>query len=182
MENEDPVIKAINNKVYDMFRSFISYSIRSVYLKGYNDEDLSQEMLVSILKAYRKFDETINPNFYFYGKITAINRLHEIERKTIRQNYEISISTSNRTYKYMINVKCSEYNLEEEVIKIITYKRLKAAIATLTDEEKDLIYNKYYRKISMAEYASLRHIPYRRCIVFHKRTLDKLKRYMSGDM
>lgn len=158
-----------------MFSDFLNYYTSQVYVKGYDKEDLMQEGYLILYKAYEKYDETINDNFYFYGRKAIKNRFIELMRKMTVMNYELSIDSRNESCRKILYERSLDYNLEEDAINAMDEECLKNAIKKLPKYKQELIHSIYWDRMKITKYSACIEMPYRDCLKLHREIVEDLK-------
>lgn len=128
------------SELIEKFTPLIMKMVSSIYIKGYEKEDLIQMGYLSIIKAVREFDLDRGSSFlsYVYNVIRK-NYYNEI-RMVAKSNYETSYEKliEEGRYSNLSNINV-EKSVEDEVIRRKEICNLRAALDKLTKEEKELI-------------------------------------------
>lgn len=99
-------INAIHSKIVEGL-SFLVYSNTKMYRKFPNYEDLVQEGFIGLLRAVRKFDHTLFPNFFVYSERWI---RHSVKRAASR--FDIVYNPNKNRVVY---AEPSELGIEEEI-------------------------------------------------------------------
>jgi len=126
------------SELIERFTPLILKIVSSIYIKGYEKEDLIQIGYLSIIKSVREFDLDRGGSFvpYVYNAVRK-NYYNEI-RKAAKSNYEISYEKLVDTGDYSKLSKV-EKSVEDNIIRREEICNLKTVLDKLTEEEKDLI-------------------------------------------
>lgn len=167
-------------EILERLRPFIVKTSKSIFLNGYEIEDLIQIGYITLLKAIMKFKSDGNNKFLPYA-ISAIknNYYYEI-RKKCKLNAESSLNIKIQEDFEIIDNICSEENIEESLINKEINANLLGAIGKLTEDEKDLIIQFYFIGNKMKDYAESHNINYTALAKKKGRILAKLKKLMES--
>jgi len=130
--------KLVISELIERFTPLILKIVSSIYIKGYEKEDLIQIGYLSIIKSVREFDLDRGGSFvpYVYNAVRK-NYYNEI-RKAAKSNYETSYEKLVDTGDYS-KLSRVEKSVEDNIIRREEICNLKTVLDKLTEEEKDLI-------------------------------------------
>lgn len=146
-------------KIIDKFMPYVCKIIKNVYINNMDIDDLKQMGCVSILYALKKFDPKINNNFTSYVTRAIKNNYYNEIRKKYKENNNVSIQTiiaDDLTIEDSLN---SNFDLEDNFIKVCDIKSLKNVLVYLCDDEKKFLYYIYkFPKKAVKKYANEKNI------------------------
>ena len=159
----------------EKYRPFILRTMQSVYIKGYDREDLIQIGYVSVIKAIEKYDLDSKTPFTAYVCNSIKNNYYYKIRGKAKENYDVSYEKSvEEGFEYT-----NEEDIENQVLKNFEIKILTQALNKLSSEERELIlycYNNGHG--AMREYSKIKGIKYGTLQKRKKSILNKIKNYM----
>lgn len=166
-------------EILNKFKPFIIKTSNSIFISGYEFEDLLQIGYLSLIKAILKYNPDKNKNFTAY----AINSIKNNYYYEIRQKAKlINESTLNIEIEdgiELIENIISDIDVEKSIILTEDIKLLYSAIKNLPDEDKQLIEYIYFKQKKLKEYALFKNIKYKACLRKRDRLLKKLKDMLS---
>lgn len=131
------------NLIYHMLQKMKLYHRR---------DELYDAGLIGLVKAAKSYKSDKNIKFTTYAGTCIRNSILMYLRKETNDKGKANLNTLSLDQTYQIDDKDpislidiipSNYNLEEEIIKMDNNERLYKAIKTLTDKEQDIIINLY---------------------------------------
>lgn len=141
-------------QVIERFMPFIYKMVGNLYIKGMDSDDLKQIGCTSIIYSIKKFNPLKTKNFTSYVTMAIRNNYYYEARKKMRESFDVSLETEvaeNLTLEDMLE---SDFDLEEEYLKLDEIESLKNVIKQLTKDEKELLYYIYKEpKKSINKYA-----------------------------
>lgn len=159
----------------EIIKSYTPYIIktaRTIYVKGYELEDLIQIGQLSIIRAVKSFDVHRSKNFTTYATKSVSRAYYSLIRKNIKTPSCCSINSINNEGCELIESIASEENLEEKTV-------LKMALQELTAECREIIQWIYFENKTLELYAEKKGISYRTAIRWKKRALEKLRKLLK---
>jgi RNA polymerase sigma factor (sigma-70 family) len=175
LSNEDQVRKIHNQIVEDL--SFLVYSNTKKYRKFSNYEDLNQEGFVGLIKATKRFNHRLFPNFFVFANQWIINGIMRSAKKhdVVYNPKRIKTVYCDNDDMPMVDegIGPDECFCNQEKIEGVH-----KAIETLTDRDKKIIKNIY--GIGAAEH-TLRgtekfcNLTYERIRQIKNKAIEKLK-------
>ena len=178
----DEIIKQNSNLVY---------SVCSKYQNYCDKEDLYQEGKLGLIDAYENFDKTKNVKFstyafpYVIGKVSNYvreNKNIKISRDLIRLGRKINeyieksldeeLNDDGRTITLLDVTPSKEKISNEQMLD------LKEAFKYLSDEEKELIINRYFNDLTQSEVAEIMGVNQVYVYRMEKKVLTKMKNKM----
>lgn len=159
------------------FTPLIFKIVNSIYINGYEREDLIQIGYISVIKAIGNYNISEKSNFTAYVSNAIRNNYYNEIRKRSKQNYEISYDKILQDGMNLNLINIGEnYNIEEKFIQKEDHYKLKNALSILSKEEKEFLHyileNGYG---AIKEYSNLKNIKYVTLQKRKKRILEKLK-------
>lgn len=144
--NEDCLRMLINRHQAKLF-SYILFLVRDRVLA----EDIFQDVFVKIIKTLKsgKYKEEGK----FYQWVVRISRNLVIDH--FRKTSKMPKITDSEGYDVMGNLKLSEINKEDEMVREETAEIVKKMIHKLPDEQKEVLVLRHYANMSFKEIANL---------------------------
>ena len=165
--------------IINKFMPLIYKTSMNVYVTGYQEEDLRQIAIVSILKAIEKYKIDSPTGFAAYVKAAIMNNFKYLIRGKARENYVKSLNETNEEGFELETVIPMDFDLEEYTLHKETKKKLKNAIEELNPEEKEMLYFFFERDYGgIKEYALIKGISYKAAYKFKNSLINKLKDYI----
>lgn len=174
----DLVLKARNDdaskeKILKSFEPLLKRCC-STYLNQWEFEDGLQEGRIVILKCIKNYDESLNVPFEAYVKRAVINRIREIANKNKGHlSLDDEVTEDGENFYEIIP---SDFDLEGELIKDEYIKRLYKAIDKLSQKQRGVIIEHYFKGKSMIEIAKKRRCHYMAVVRLKDRAIEKLRR------
>lgn len=146
-----------------------------VYLKNPSDfEDGMQEGRIVILKCIKNYDERLNIPFEAYVKRAVINCIRDMANKNKEHlSLDEEVIEDGENFYEIIP---SDFDLEEECIKDDYLKRLYMALEKLSQKQREVIIEHYFKGKSMIEIAKYRRCHYMAVVRLKDRALEKLRK------
>lgn len=182
-EIESCVIKAKTGnteallELIEQYKPFIFKTAKDYNIKGYDVYDLAQIGYITLINCAEKY-KIGSHTFSSY----AFNAIKNAFRYAARQNNKYSEEYSLNAPVQGDNFESSEYveciasteNIEEELIKLEGNRRLKAAIAALSEAELEFVIMVYFSNVTVKTYAEKKGLSYIQAIRFKNKILEKL--------
>jgi RNA polymerase sigma factor (sigma-70 family) len=168
------------NDIMKKFTPLILKTANSIYINGYDRDDLIQIGYISIIKAIGNYDANKNSNFTAYVSVAIRKNYYYEIRKKSKQNYEISYDAilQNGTHLDLLNGG-QKYNIEEHIIQKEKHFKLKIALSKLSNDEREfLFYLLENGHGALREYSKIKNIKYETLKKRKKRILEKLKKFI----
>lgn len=174
--SKEDVLKLINH-----YKGFIHKTVVEFYVKNYEIDDFMQVGYMAVLKAISRYKPGSN-TFSSYVMSTIRNAVIYIVREISKGGFELSLNAPLKADEEgieFIDIVAADTTLEEEVVAAETSVEIRAAMGSLTEEEKDLVYKVYYDKMLLASYAREIGISYKAARKMKERVLEKLREVME---
>lgn len=169
------------SKLMNQFRPFIYKTANSFNIKSYDIEDLVQLGNIALMKAVLKY-KIGSHTFNSYAFNSIKNELRFAARANAKIGNELSINTpvNDSELHETEFVDCLEGpdNLEEDLIKSESNKKLKQAIKLLSDEEIEFVDLIYYKGVQLTKYAEHKSLSYQQALAIKRKVLKKLGIYL----
>lgn len=166
-------------EIIKKFMPLIYKASHKVYITGYEEEDLIQIGVESILKAIKKFDPSKNTSFTSYIKNAVENNYRYLIRGKVKENYLKSLNEVQEDGFELENHIPMDFNLEDYVVNKELKNKLREAIEKLTPEKKELLHYAFYKEHGgITEYAKLKGIEYSKVYKFKNSLINKLREYI----
>lgn len=167
-------------QLINCFKPYIIKSSKSIYIKGYDLEDIMQIGYMTVIKAINQFDLSQHKDFIPYV-ITAIKNNYSFEiRKRCRINQEESLNTEVCSETELIDNIIAADDTEAETIRKDNSVKLYDALNKLNLEEKELIDYVFLKENTLKSYSDKKCIKYMTCVKRKNRTLKKLFSLLSS--
>lgn len=165
-------------KILEQYKPFIFKTAKAFNIKNFDTYDLVQIAYVTLINAVLKY-KIGSHTFSSYALNAIKNELKYTVRKNSRYNQEVSLNTpvneAENNYHEFIDCLEAPEIIEEELIKVEKTKELRQALAKLTEEELELVFNVYYNKVSIKTYAKKKNLGYPKVVHRKNKILKKLK-------
>lgn len=160
------------------FRPLIINISKKTHIHGYEFCDIKNECYKILFKCVKLYDIDKH-RFIAYATNGIKNSINDLIRKSINQAPVNSTKTLLMDEVLENTLRC-EYNcLDEILLKKTDNKLLKIALEKLSSEEKDLIYNIFFKKSTLINYSRLKNISYYEAKKLKNNILDKLFMYIN---
>lgn len=162
-------------------RPYVYKQAKSIYIKGYEMEDLLQLGNLSILKALRQYEERPGRSFIPYV-LTAVNNnfYYEIRQKC-RLNEESSLHNGGEEGEDWIYNLPDHMNVEEELARKGNIQEVRKVLSKLSPEEREIIEALYFKEISLKELAARKGLNYITLVKRKNRLLLRMRKEMGGE-
>lgn len=167
-------------EIIKRYTHFVIKTARSIYVKGYDTEDLVQIGQASIIKAVNMYDTERENAFTTYVFNTVRRTLYLLIRSSVKDAKCCSLQSLNKEGCELIEVLACEDDIEEEMVKKEEKAMLVSALRKLNEQEKEIIYWFYFESRSLRDYANLKGICYKAAGDRKKKALMKLKKCLEG--
>lgn len=167
-------------EIIKKYTPFVIKTARSIYVKGYDVEDLVQIGQASIMKAVNMYDTERENAFTTYVFNTIRRTLYLLIRSSVKDAKCCSLQSLNKEGCELIEVLACEDDIEENMIKKEEKAMLANALRKLNEQEKEIIYWFYFENRRLGDYANLKGICYKAAGDRKKKALMKLKKCLEG--
>ncbi|MCH3965032.1 MAG: sigma-70 family RNA polymerase sigma factor [Clostridium sp.] len=157
------------------FEGFIVKKARTIYIRGYEMEDLIQEGYRSVITAVNRYDVGKN-SFTAYVTNSIVKNFYSLMRKNLGKPFSCSLNSVNDGGCELMDTLVSGENIEEDFVTRENESELASSMDKLSRDEKDIIFWYYLEEKSLGEYAESRNVSYRTAVYRKKIALDKLKK------
>ena len=161
-------------ELFMQFKPYICKCIKSIYISGYDFDDLLQLGYMSIMHAVDVYDLKKN-HFNSYVLLSIKNNFNYQIRLKAKNNYVYSLNSPIDDGIELLDTICSEENIEEGYAKKETLKQLKLALTHLDSKERDIIEAVFFNNLSILKYSKDKHLAYSNAYRLYKQALSKLK-------
>lgn len=171
--------KKAMEEIVTSFTPFVIKAARSIYVRGYELQDLIQIGGASVIKAVNMYDAAKGSKFTSYVFSAVRINFYNLIRTNAKRNYECSINSLNNEGFELIDSIASEENVEEDMVKKEEKLLLNRALNKLSELEKEIIYWFYFENRTLNDYANFKEVCYRTAVDRKKKALTKLKKYLK---
>lgn len=168
-------------EIIKRYTPFVIKTARSIYVRGYELEDLIQIGRASIIKAVNMYDTARGNAFTTYVLSTVRRTLYLLIRNSVKNSKCCSLHSVNKEGGELIDMLESTENIEEDSVKREEKAMLSKALRKLSEKDKEIIYWFYFQNRNLKDYAIFKEISYRTAADRKKKALMKLKKYL-GEM
>jgi RNA polymerase sporulation-specific sigma factor len=166
-------------KLLEHFKPFILKTAKSFHIRNHDAYDLLQIGYVALINAVGKY-RTGSHTFTSYAFNTIKNTFRYTGRKNSRCSQELSLNiqadTEGEAATEFIDCLRADTDVEEEVINSHMQSKLRKAVASLPEDEMELVIFVYYNNISLKTYAAKRDISYYLAKKKKREILEKLRK------
>ncbi|MFL0246219.1 sigma-70 family RNA polymerase sigma factor [Candidatus Clostridium stratigraminis] len=164
-------------KLMEQYKPFIFKTAKDYNIKGFDVYDLAQLGYITLINCTERY-KIGSHTFSSY----AFNAIKNAFRYAARQNnkyaeeYSLNAPVQNDDFEGSEYIECiaSTVNIEEDLIKLEDNKRLKGAIAALSEAELEFVIMVYFSNITVKTYAEKKGLSYIQAIRFKNKILEKL--------
>ncbi len=162
------------------FQGFIYKTANSIYINGYEIEDLMQIENMALIKAVFKYNCEYKNAFTTYAatfiKNAMNNEWRSILNKRNGENFEFSLNNTTKEGTAFIDMLLSPENLEEGFLLREDTKILRKGFQNLPKNFREIIYWYYFKEKTLKEYAKFKNIKYEAAKKRKERALTMLKK------
>lgn len=162
------------------FTGLIVKNAKSIYVKGFDVNDLVQIGQVSLIKAVNMYDTDKGDGFITYAANSIKRNFYTLIRDNVKLASCCSINSVNNEGAEFIETIASEENFEEDFIEREEKILLSKAINRLSEKEKEIIHWFYFENRTLQEYIKFKGIAYRTAVDRKKKALMKLREMLEG--
>ncbi|WPC43353.1 sigma-70 family RNA polymerase sigma factor [Clostridium sp. JS66] len=161
------------------FEGFMYKTASSIYINGYEIEDLIQIEAIALINAVFKYNCGYKNAFTTYAataiKNAAFNELRSYLNKKNGEKFEFSLNNTIDEDTEFMDMLLSDDNVEEDILLKEEVKTLRKALKSLPDNFREIICWHYFKEKSLKEYAEFKNIKYSAAKKRHERALEKLQ-------
>lgn len=154
-------------------KPFMIKCSHSIYLKNYDLEDIISVATVSLLKSIKCFKLDSSKHFFPYAIMTIKNALYMEIRKVAKHWNENSLESYIEEKGESFIMYNDEKSIEENYIK---KELIKSRLIVLDGEERRLIASLFREGMTIAEYARINNLEYKKCSNMKLKAIRKMKR------
>lgn len=162
-------------KIIELLEPLIKASISKYYYRAHLYDDLVQDGRVQILHCFDTFDST--KGVHFLGYVKTMLRYYYLNRNRDMEHY--SLDQTNEEGLSQMELLESEEDIEADFLESERNKKLNDALEQLTEIERSIVIDFYYKELSLNEIAELRSISYRTAVNNKTRAINKLRRFLE---
>lgn len=174
--------KKAKEDIVEYFKPMINKLVKATYIAGYEDEDLHQMAVITLLRVIEKIDlkkyqcvegyvyRSIK-NYFYTQRVRAINI-----GVCLSLNYKDDEEGDNE----LIDTLVGDCDVEEQCMLKEDIRKVKCLLGELTEDERNFlieIYSSGYGGIM--EYSKAHNKPYNKCYKLKERLLKKLRKSME---
>lgn len=174
--------KKAKEDIVEYFKPMINKLVKATYIAGYEDEDLHQMAVITLLRVIEKIDlkkyqcvegyvyRSIK-NYFYTQRVRAINM-----GVCLSLNYKDDEEGDNE----LIDALAGDCDVEEQCMLKEDIRKVKCLLGELTEDERNFlieIYSSGYGGIM--EYSKAHNKPYNKCYKLKERLLKKLRKSME---
>ncbi|GAA0121086.1 MULTISPECIES: sigma-70 family RNA polymerase sigma factor [Clostridium] len=161
--------------IINKLNPFLHKCCNTIYINGYDKEDLLQLGRISILKAIDKYQED-KGEFIPYAIRSIKNNFNYLIRSNVKSNYEVSLNTPIGEDIILQDKLIYEEDFVGEYINKEIREHLYEFVNMLKPEHKDLIYYIYLdKKGNLKEYSEYKGMKYMTVVKRKEIAIKKLK-------
>ncbi|MDW8802141.1 sigma-70 family RNA polymerase sigma factor [Clostridium sp. A1-XYC3] len=168
-------------EIVKIYKPYIIKIARSIYINGYETEDLIQIGVIALVKAVKRFQLERGAVFTAFAVIVIKNAFNEELRKIIGkrwdEKFKCSLNNVTEEGKEFIEMLASEEDIEEEVVLKEQIILLRKVMSKLPEKDREIIQWFYFENRSLKEYSELKGISANLAAQRKGRAMEKLKRY-----
>ncbi len=166
-------------KVLKRFQGFMYKIANSIYINGYEIEDLVQIENLALFKAIFKYNCDLKNAFTTYAstviKNAANSELRSALNKRNGEKFESSLNNTTKEGTEFMDMLLSPEDIEENFLLREDSDLLRKALQLLPCDFREIIYWYYFKEKTLKEYATLKNIKYEAAKKRKERALEKLK-------
>ena len=163
------------------FEPFIFNAVKNVNINGYDTNDLVQVGYSALIVAINKYNVNSN-TFCSYAYRAIKNAINYTIRSNVKHN-NLSLNNTideEETMSILDNIQ-DEFTLEDTYLSKLTNSQLSKVLSNLTYEDKELIKEIYFNKVSVRKYAEKHQISYQKALRRKNRILMELRDKFQGE-
>lgn len=174
--------KKAKEDIVEYFEPMINKIVKATYIAGYEDEDLHQMAVITLLRVIEKIDLTKYQcvegyvyrsikNYFYTQRVRAINM-----GICLSLNYKDDEEGDNE----LIDTLVGDCDVEEQCMLKENIRKVKCLLRELTEDERNFlieIYSSGYGGIM--EYSKAHNKSYNKCYKLKERLLKKLRKSME---
>lgn len=168
-------------ELINTYQRLIGKYTNTYFIKGYEDEDLSQVAKLAIIQAIQKYDITKGANFTGFLDIVLRNTFTSIINK--KSNTEGTVSLNNILYddnaKEYMDIFADDENIEESFEYKEQRLQLREALNKLSQDEREILIAAYGGYGVLKEYAKKTGRSYASCRYRKIRALEKIRKILK---
>lgn len=166
--------KNATEKILESLKPFILKQCKSIFISGYETEDLIQIGYISVLKAIKNYDTSKKGRFLSYVTSSIKNNYYYEIRQKHNYNSESSLNKEVDDGVQIIDLLVSNENIEDNIILKQEKRELIQAINKLSKEDIEFINSIYFLRTKIKNYSEFKKIKYSKCIKLKKKILKEL--------
>ncbi len=166
-------------EIIKKYTPFVIKTARSIYVKGYDIQDLIAIGQASIIKAINRYDTERSNAFTTYVFNTIRRELYLLIRSNVKEARCCSLHSLNKEGCELIDILACDFNIEEDSIKKEEKVILSATLKKLNEKEKEIVYWYYFNNRNLKDYAGFKGVSYRTAVDRKKKAIVKLKKYLK---
>lgn len=155
------------------------YSAIRRYSRGAHIEDLYQDACVILLEAVRDFDEQRKVPFLAFAKSRIYYGIHNLTRKNI---HEVSLDEplwEEDGQALLDLLEDTEEAIEDRISRRELLESLKQAIEGLTQKQREVIVDHYFKGKKLKEIAISRGVHYKTVLGIKNRAINELYKHLK---
>lgn len=164
-------------ELIEQYKPFIYKTAKEYNIKGYDIYDLAQIGYITLINCAEKYKIGSHTfSSYAYNAIKNAFRYAARQNNKYAEEFSLNAPVQGNDFESSEYVECiaSTENIEEELIKLEGNRRLKAAIAALSEAELEFVIMVYFSNITVKTYAEKKELSYIQAIRFKNKILKKL--------
>jgi RNA polymerase sigma factor (sigma-70 family) len=165
-------------KLFEQFKPFIIKTASQFSIKNHDIYDLLQIGYITLINAVSKY-KLGSHTFSSYAFNAIKNNLRYVGRNHAKMGGELSlnmpVNAESEAAVEFIDCLEDETDLEKDLLAAEQLKELRKAVASLPEDELELVIMVFYDKIPLKTYAQKKGLSYFRAIRKKEKILEKLR-------
>lgn len=151
--------------IINFFMPYIQKTSKSYFIRNFDNEDIKQHLIVSLLHAIKSYN--LSNKFFWYAMNTMRNSIYSELKKRKKEDSFLNIDE--------LILTSDENSLDFNILNEEKLKTLRESLLYLNENELMLVYNYYYLNKKLKQISSDNNLNYNTLATQKSRTLKKLK-------
>lgn len=186
MDLDELVLKAQKGDTFAVeeilkrFKPYIIKLSKTIYINGYDMEDLIQIGCITLIKAIKKYDLSKVNKFVPYATCAIKNNYYYEIRQKSKCNGETSLNQELEDGLQIIDNISSEEDIEGSYIIKEEFVALKLAFSKLSNKDSEILSYVFMNNGKLVDYAKAKNIKYITSVKRKNSALERLKKQLTS--
>ena len=175
--------KVAMEELINTYQKLIRRYTDTYFIKGYNDDDISQIAKMAIIQAVQKYDISKKANFTVFVDVflrnTFTTMINKKENTICTHSLNVIVYADSEDIKEYQDILIDDMDLEEDTVRQEERILLRQALKKLAHDEREILIVAYSGHGALKQYANIRGITYKQARYKRDKIMEKVYKLMN---